>query len=102
MVSLFSYQCYRSHHRHAKAQNEIARKSFITDKQGIVPFIYGLFQGFSKTLLILPIKIEKMGRRENQSHFSIYLSEQRTACETEQSESTKPTPNTEEKKLYFA
>jgi len=64
MVSLFSYRCYRSHHRYRKAQNELARKLFITDEQRIVPFIYALIQGFSKTLLILPIKIQKVGRGE--------------------------------------
>lgn len=39
-----------------------------------------------------------MGRRENQSHFSVYLSEQRIACETEHRESTKLTLNQKEKK----
>lgn len=64
MVSLFSYQCYRSHHRYGKARHERARTSFFTAKQRIVPFIYGLFQGFRKTLLIPPIESEKMGRRK--------------------------------------
>lgn len=76
-------------------------KEVCLDKQRTVPFTRGLSQGLWKTLLMLPVEIAKMGERENQSHFSIYLCEQRIACGAEQIESTKLTPNKKEKKLYL-